>query len=154
MKCGYIKALSIRIRYGFMLGVACMTTVSADALADVLTGKVNPSAKLTMSFPRYNGQVPIFYNHLHTGNRPGKEIVQLYITDLIASTARPVVELKGFQKLAFKPGETKTVSFTVTPDQLKFYGTDLKFDWESGDFELAIAPNSRDLNKVKVYWEK
>lgn len=196
-------------------------TSAADALADVLTGKVNPSAKLTMSFPRYNGQVPIFYNHLHTGraigdfvpevfvskyidiplenntplypfgyglsyntyvysnvrvdktrakgeedsivvsvdvkntgNRPGKEIVQLYITDLIASTARPVVELKGFQKLEFKPGETKTVSFTVTPDQLKFYGTDLKFDWESGDFELAIAPNSRDLNKVKVYWEK
>ncbi|MGN1256564.1 MAG: beta-glucosidase BglX [Bacteroidaceae bacterium] len=196
-------------------------TSAADALADVLTGKVNPSAKLTITFPRYKGQVPLYYNHLHTGRaigeynpewfaskyidipvednsplypfgyglsyntykydnlraskteakgekdvitlsidvtntgtREGKEIVQLYITDLIASTSRPILELKGFQKLNFKPGETKTVSFSVTPEDLKFYGKNLKYDWESGDFELAIAPNSRDLNKIKIHWEK
>ena len=86
----------------------------------------------------------------NNGSLEGKEIVQLYITDLIASTSRPVIELKGFQKLDFKPGETRTVSFTVTPELLKFYGRDLQYDWESGDFELCIGPNSRDLTKVRI----
>ena len=90
----------------------------------------------------------------NNGSLEGKEIVQLYITDLIASTSRPVIELKGFQKLDFKPGETRTVSFTVTPELLKFYGRDLQYDWESGDFELCIGPNSRDLTKVRIRWVK
>lgn len=193
-------------------------TSAADALADVLTGKVNPSAKTTVTFPRFTGQIPIYYNHLNTGrplgefwatskyidisladnsplypfgyglsyntyrygdvkvdknqasgdadkitvsvdvtnegSREGKEIVQLYIADLAASTSRPVEELKGFQKLTFAPGETKTVTFTVTPEQLKFYNSELKYDWEAGDFNLSVGPNSRDLKTVKVTWNK
>ena len=88
------------------------------------------------------------------GSREGKEIVQLYIADLAASTSRPVEELKGFQKLTFAPGETKTVTFTVTPEQLKFYNSELKYDWEAGDFNLSVGPNSRDLKTVKVTWNK
>lgn len=196
-------------------------TSAADALADVLSGKANPSAKITMTFPRFLGQIPIYYNHLNTGrpfgvyqpswatpryidirnddnsplypfgyglsynkyeysnirasktsakgeadrimvsadirnlgSREGKEVVQLYVCDLVASTSRPVAELKGFQKLDFKPGETQTISFEITPDMLKFYNSELKYDWEAGDFDISIAPNSRDLNTVRIHWDK
>ncbi|MGN0231537.1 MAG: beta-glucosidase BglX [Muribaculaceae bacterium] len=196
-------------------------TQAADALADVLTGAVNPSAKVTMSFPRYKAQVPIHYNHLHTGRpigeyepawfcskyidialddnsplypfgyglsynnyeysnlrvdkstakgdadcitvsidvrnagtRIGMETVQLYITDLIATTSRPVIELKGFQKLSFEPAETKTVSFVITTDMLKYYNHELSHVWDAGDFDVSIAPNSRDLKTVRIHWDK
>ena len=84
----------------------------------------------------------------------GKEVVQLYIRDLVGSITRPVKELKGFQKIILVAGETKTVSFSITPNDLKFYNSDLKYDWESGDFEIMIGSNSRDLKPVKINWVK
>lgn len=188
------------------------------AIADVLFGDVNPSGKLSTTFPQNVGQVPIFYNHKNTGrpleegkwfskfrsnyldvsNDPvypfgfglsytsfaysdiqlsstslkgkqtltasvtitntgkydGKEVVQLYIRDVVGSVTRPVKELKGFQKIELKAGETKTVSFSITPEDLKFYNYDLKYDWEAGDFEIMIGGNSKDVKKGKVTWSK
>ncbi|MBK7308830.1 MAG: beta-glucosidase BglX [Chitinophagaceae bacterium] len=188
------------------------------AIADVLFGDVNPSGKLSTTFPQNVGQVPIYYAHKNTGrplgegkwfekfrsnyldvsNEPvypfgyglsytsfsysdiklsntslkgnqtltatvsvtntgsydGKEVVQLYIRDVVGSVTRPVKELKGFQKIAIKAGETKTVSFSISPNDLKFYNYDLKYDWEAGDFEIMIGTNSKDVKKAKVNWVK
>lgn len=188
------------------------------AIADVLFGDVNPSGKLSTTFPQNVGQVPIFYNHKNTGrplgegkwfekfrsnyldvsNDPlfpfgfglsyasfsygelklsstslkgnqkltasvavtnngkvaGKEVVQLYIRDIVGSSTRPVKELKGFQKIELKAGETKTVSFTISVEDLKFYNYDLKYDWEAGDFNIMIGGNSRDVKTGKVTWLK
>jgi len=190
---------------------------AGDAIADVLLGKVNPSGKLTMSFPQNVGQIPLYYNHKNTGrpltgkwfskfqsnyidvsNEPlypfgfglsytqfeygdlklsstklkgnqkliatipvkntgkyaGKEVVQLYIRDEVGSITRPVRELKGFDKIELAAGETKQVIFEITPELLKFYNSDLKFDWESGDFQMMVGPNSIDVKTVKVNWVK
>lgn len=184
------------------------------AIADVLFGDVNPSGKLSTTFPQNVGQVPIYYAHkntgrplgkwfekfrsnyldvsndpvypfgyglsytsfsysdlklsstslkgnqtltasinvTNTGNYDGKEVVQLYIRDVVGSTTRPVKELKGFQKLALKAGETKVVTFRITPEDLKFYNYDLKYDWEAGEFEIMIGTNSSDVKKASVNW--
>ena len=177
------------------------------AISDVLFGDVNPSGKLTATFPMNVGQVPIFYNHKNTGrplgnedgnfekfrsnyldvrNEPlfpfgyglsyttftygditlssdtmtmdgnieasvevtnsgdydGKEVVQLYTRDLVGSATRPVKELKGFQKIELEKGETKTVTFTLTAEDLKFYNTSLEFVAEPGDFQVFIGTDS------------
>ena len=177
------------------------------AIADVLFGDVNPSGKLTATFPMNVGQVPIFYNHKTTGrplgnkegqfqkfksnyldvrNEPlypfgyglsyttfkygnltlssneldhngsikvsvevtnsgdydGKEVVQLYIRDVVGSVTRPVKELKGFQKILLKKGETKSVSFTISEDDLKFYNNALKFMAEPGAFQVFVGTDS------------
>jgi beta-glucosidase len=190
---------------------------AGDAIADALLGKVNPSGKLSMSFPQNVGQIPLYYNHKNTGrplngkwfskfqsnyidvsNEPlypfgyglsytqfdysdltlsatqlkgnqkltatvtvtnsgriaGKEVVQLYIRDLVGTITRPVQELKGFNKIELAPGESKKVSFEITPELLKFYNGDLKFDWESGDFEIMVGTNSKEVKKAKVNWSK
>jgi beta-glucosidase len=188
------------------------------AIADVLFGDVNPSGKLTTTFPQNVGQVPIFYNHKNTGrpleegkwfqkfrsnyldvsnepvypfgfglsyssfsyseiklssnnlkgnqtltasitvtnnsNYDGKETVQLYIRDMVGSSTRPVKELKGFQKVELKAGESKTVSFSITTNDLKFYNYDLKYDWEAGEFQVMSGGNSRDVQTGKVNWSK
>ncbi len=90
----------------------------------------------------------------NTGNKDGKEIVQLYIRDVAGSVTRPVKELKGFQKIELKAGESKTVSFNIIPDDLKFYNYDLKYDWEPGEFVIMIGGNSRDVKTAKVNWVK
>ena len=186
---------------------------AGNAIADVLFGEVNPSGKITMTFPRSVGQIPIFYSYKNTGrplgnsegkfekfrsnyiderNEPlypfgyglsyskfeysnmkisstkmaandkitvsidvkntgdfdGKEVVQLYIRDLVGSITRPVKELKGFEKVEIKKGETKTVSFIISQEDLKFYNSDLKFVAEPGKFEVFIGENSTTKNKL------
>ncbi|MEM9673138.1 MAG: beta-glucosidase BglX [Bacteroidota bacterium] len=191
---------------------------AGDAIADVLFGDVNPSGKLSTTFPQNVGQVPIYYNHKKTGrplaegqwfqkfrsnyldvtNEPlypfgyglsytsfdygelqlskaelqgdetlqasiditnsgeydGQEVVQLYIRDLIGSITRPVKELKGFQKIRLAQGETQTVNFEITPEDLRFYNYDLDYVWEPGEFEIMIGGNSRDVVSKTVDWQK
>ena len=188
------------------------------AISDVLFGDVNPSGKLTTTWPQNMGQVPLYYNHKNTGRplpegqwfqkfrsnyldvsndpvypfgyglsytnfnygdlklsstslkgnqtlvasititnsgkKDGKEVVQLYIRDLVGSITRPVKELKGFQKIFLKAGESKTVTFNITTNDLKFYNSELKYDWEPGDFVIMVGGNSRDVKSVKVNWVK
>jgi len=185
---------------------------AGSAIADVVFGDVNPSGKLSTTFPQNIGQVPIYYNHKNTGrplpegkwfqkfrsnyldvsndplypfgyglsysnftygdvtlssstikaNQPitasvtvtnnskvdGKEVVQLYIRDVVGSITRPVKELKGFQKIELKAGETKTVTFTISVNDLKFYNSDLKFVAEPGEFKVFIGGNSRDVKEA------
>ena len=90
----------------------------------------------------------------NSGTVSGKETVQLYIRDMVGSVTRPVKELKGFQKIDLKAGETKTVSFSITPQDLKFYNSDLKYDWEAGEFEIMIGTNSSEVKKARVNWLK
>ena len=90
----------------------------------------------------------------NTGKYDGKEVVQLYIRDVVGSVTRPVKELKGFQKVDVKAGESKTVTFNITPNDLKFYNYDLKHDWEAGEFHIMIGGNSRDVKMGKVNWNK
>ncbi len=81
----------------------------------------------------------------NTGNVAGQETVQLYIRDMVGSITRPVKELKGFEKIRLEPGESKTVSFSITPELLKFYNYDLEYVVEPGDFQVQIGSNSRDV---------
>ncbi|MGD1318456.1 beta-glucosidase BglX [Chryseobacterium sp. 2R14A] len=195
---------------------------AGNAIADVLFGKVNPSGKLPMTFPRSLGQVPIYYNAKNTGrpldqklvdkceyqrfrsnymdecntplypfgyglsyskfnysdvtvsnanpkgnqtiqasvtvtnsgNYDGAEVVQLYIRDLVGTITRPVKELKGFQKVMLKKGESKKVTFDITPEQLKFYNGNLKYDWEAGEFDIMIGTNSEEVKHSKINWTK
>lgn len=182
-------------------------TETADAVTDVLFGDVNPSGKLTMSFPKNVGQIPIYYaakntgrplldgrwfekfrsNYLDVDNEPlypfgyglsyttfeygsvrlsanevaqgesvtasvvvtnngkmaGKEIVQMYLQDVVGSTTRPVRELKGFEKIYLEPGESTTVSFEITPEVMSHYNSDFKFVAEPGEFVVFIGPDSQ-----------
>ncbi|MFD2526981.1 beta-glucosidase BglX [Flavihumibacter stibioxidans] len=90
----------------------------------------------------------------NTGKYAGEEVVQLYLRDLVASNTRPLKELKGFQKISLKPGESKQVSFTVTTDDLKFYDHNLKHIWEAGEFTLFMGGNSRDTKSINFWWDK
>lgn len=84
----------------------------------------------------------------NAGNYDGEETVQLYIRDMVGSITRPVKELKGFRKIFLKAGESKTVSFTITVNDLKFYNSELKYVAEPGDFKLFIGGNSRDVKEA------
>jgi beta-glucosidase len=75
----------------------------------------------------------------NTGQRAGKEVVQLYVSDLYRTVSPPVKELKGFEKIALAPGETKTVSFTLTAKDLEFVGLDNKWQSEPGDFLVRVG---------------
>ena len=91
----------------------------------------------------------------NTGDRFGKEVVQLYISDLTGAARRPEKELKGFEKVALNPGETKTVTFTLDKRSLAWYNTDLH-DWyaASGEYQILIAASSRDIRlKKSIQWE-
>jgi beta-glucosidase len=90
----------------------------------------------------------------NSGNYDGAEVVQLYIRDMVGSITRPVKELKGFQKIFLQKGETKKVTFTITPEDLKFYNYDLVYDWEPGAFEIMIGGNSRDVQSRSAGWMK
>lgn len=181
------------------------------AIADVLFGNENPSGKLSMTFPRSVGQVPLYYSHkntgrplmnqegkfekfrsnyldernealfpfgyglsytnfvysnwkissnkmnfnekitvsvdvANTGNFDGKEVVQLYIRDMVGSVTRPLKELKGFQKVEIKKGETKIIRFEISAEDLKFYNSDLEFVAEPGDFQVFLGTDSSTDN--------
>jgi beta-glucosidase len=88
------------------------------------------------------------------GKFAGEEVVQLYIQDLEASVSRPVKELKNFKKVMLQPGEKKEISVDITTNDLMFYNSDLKYDWESGDFIIYIGANSRDVKSARVNWVK
>ena len=93
---------------------------------------VSSPVKLSTASARGDQKVTASVTVTNTGAVEGKEVVQLYIRDIVGSITRPVKELKGFQKIDLKAGESKTVTFTISPDDLKFYNSDLKYDWESG----------------------
>lgn len=188
---------------------------AGTAIADVLFGDENPSGKLTATFPRSVGQLPIYYSQkntgrplgnkegkfekfksnyidlrneplfpfgfglsyttfeysnlkissdkmtvtdkvtvsvdvTNTGNFDGKEVVQLYIRDLVGSVTRPIKELKGFQKIALKKGEKQTVTFDISVEELKFYNSDLQFIAEPGAFQVFVGTNS-DADKMVTF---
>ena len=175
----------------------------ARSMAGILSGRINPSGKLAMTFPYSTGQIPIYYNRrksgrghqgfykditsdplypfghglsytefkygtvtpsatkvkrgdklsaevtvTNTGARDGAETVHWFISDPYCSITRPVKELKGFEKIFLKAGESKQVSFKLTADMLKFYNYNLDFVCEPGDFEVMIGGDSRDVNKA------
>lgn len=92
-----------------------------------------------------NGKLTASIDITNTGNCDGSEVVQMYIRDLVGSVSRPVKELKGFERVTLKKGETKTVTFEVNEELLRFYNSQLEFVSEPGDFELMVGPNSRDV---------
>ena len=185
---------------------------TADAVADVLFGDVNPSGKLTMSFPKNVGQVPLYYaakntgrpllegrwfekfrsNYLDVDNDPlypfgyglsyttfeyspitisatevaaggsltaevtvtntgaveGKEVVQMYLQDVVGTTTRPLRELKGFEKITLAPGESKVVKFEITPELMSHYNSNLEFVAEPGEFIVSVGPDCRTKNSA------
>lgn len=84
-------------------------------------------------------------NITNTGKRAGDEVVQLYIRDVIGSVTRPVMELKDFKRVPLAPGETKTVSFTITPDKLQFHDIAMNRVVEPGDFKVMVGTSSADF---------
>ena len=96
-----------------------------------------------------NGELTASITVTNSGKYDGKEVVQLYIRDLVGSVTRPVKELKGFEKIELKAGETKTVSFKVTPELLKFYNYDLEYVFEPGDFDVMIGGDSQNVKTAR-----
>jgi len=90
----------------------------------------------------------------NTGAYKGEEVVQLYIRDVAASVVRGVKELKGFKKIELMPGESKNITFNIIFEDLKFFDSDLKYDWEPGEFRIMIGGNSRDVMEKKIIWNK
>ena len=96
-----------------------------------------------------NGTLNLTVNVKNTGKYDADEVVQLYIRDVAASISRPVKELKGFERISLKAGESRDVNFTIDVDMLKFYNSDLQYVAEPGDFEVMVGGNSRDVQSLK-----
>ena len=94
-----------------------------------------------------SGKITASVNVTNTGAVEGTEVVQFYIRDMVGSIARPVQELKGFERISLKPGESRNVNFTIDAELLKFYNKDLEYVCEPGQFEAMIGPNSRDVQR-------
>jgi beta-glucosidase len=116
--------------YPFGYGLSYTTFAYGDV--SVSSPTLRPSETLTVTTTVTN-----------TGKVSGVETVQLYVRDLVGSITRPVKELKGFQKIVLKPGESKVVAFTLTADDLKFYNSDLVFAAEPGEFEVFCGSDSK-----------
>jgi len=110
--------------------------------------------KLNKTQLKGNETLAVSFSIANTGKYPGEEIAQLYIRDLVGSISRPVKELKDFRKIMLQPGEMIDISFEITTDDLKFYNSYLKYDWEPGDFVIYVGTNSRDLKAQQVNWAK
>lgn len=123
--------------YPFGYGLSYTTYQYGELKLDSKT--MSPDGQITVTIPVTN-----------TGNRDGIEVVQLYIRDVVGSIARPVKELKGFQRLSIKAGETATATFTIDASKLKFYNYDLKEVVEPGEFDVMVGPNSRDLKRATI----
>jgi beta-glucosidase len=96
-----------------------------------------------------NGSITASVTVTNTGSVQGTEVVQLYIRDLVGSIARPVQELKGFERISLNPGESRVINFTINADLLKFYNKDLEHVCEPGEFEVMVGTNSRDVQRAK-----
>ena len=94
------------------------------------------------------GKLTVSVDVTNTGSRDADETVQMYIRDMVGSVSRPVEELRGFKRVRLAKGETKTVSFDITAETLKFYNSDLEYVCEPGDFQVMVGPNSRDVQKL------
>jgi beta-glucosidase len=97
-----------------------------------------------------NGATRVFADVTNTGKRQGSEVVQMYIRDVVSSVTRPIKELKGFEKVTLRPGETKKVAFDITPDALAFYDINMKYVVEPGEFTIMVGNSSRDEDLQKV----
>ena len=190
--------------------------MTADALYDILYGAENPSGRLTTSFPRNIGQIPVYHYMLNTGrpatdgnnerftsryldcwNAPlypfgyglsytqfeysdvtlsgtemdangsitatvtvsntgkvvGEEVVQLYLRDKVGSVSRPVKQLKRFEKISLKPGESQTVDFEINEEMLRFWRADMTYGSEKGEFIVMVGPNA-SIQKGQSFWLK
>ncbi len=125
--------------FGFGLSYTNFTYSDIQLSSTELKGDQSLTASVTLS---------------NTGAYDGAEVVQLYIRDLVGHNTRPVKELKGFEKVFLKKGETKVVKFTVTTEDLKYYDNLLKHDWEAGEFDIMIGTNSADFKMKRVNWSK
>ncbi len=99
---------------------------------------------------RRNESTHLLVDVKNTGKRAGAEVVQMYVRDCVSSVTRPVKELKGFQKISLRPGETRTVALDITPESLAFYDLHMKFVVEPGEFEIMVGNSSRDADLQKV----
>ena len=105
--------------------------------------------RLSATTMKADGSITLTVNVRNSGNRDGDEVVQLYIHDMVATIARPVKELKGFERISLKAGESRDVTFTINADMLNFYNSNLQYMAEPGDFEVMVASNSRDVQKIR-----
>lgn len=110
--------------------------------------------KLSSEEMDQNGKITATVTLTNTGKVSGKEVVQLYLRDMVASTTRPVIELKGFQMVELESGEKKELSFEITNEMLEFYNADKEWTSEEGAFEVMVGGNSRDLKKAEFYLNK
>lgn len=105
--------------------------------------------KLSSTTLDAKGELTASVTVTNAGKYDGAEVVQLYIRDLVGSVTRPVKELKGFEKIFIKAGESKNVSFKITPELLKFYNYNLEYVFEKGDFDVMIGGNSSDVKSAR-----
>lgn len=112
------------------------------------------AVKLNKASLKGNEKLTAAITVTNAGKYAGEEVVQLYISDPVATIARSVKDLKGFKKIHLNAGESKEVSFIITSNELKFYNSELKYDWESGDFIIQLGTNSRDVQSATVKWVK
>jgi beta-glucosidase len=127
--------LSIYPRYDFGYGLSYTSFSYSDILLNKTALKANETLTATVTVA-------------NTGQYDGEEVVQLYIRDLVGSMIRPVKELKGFQKIKLKAGESKHVAFTISVNDLKFYNNEFKYIAEPGDFKIFIGGSSRDVKEA------
>jgi beta-glucosidase len=94
------------------------------------------------------GKITASVNVKNTGNYAGEEVVQCYVRDLVGSVTRPVKQLKSFEKAMIQPGESKTITFEISPEMLAFHRLDMSYGTEPGDFKIFIGTNSRDVKEA------